>query len=89
MKPSEGSGSSAGLSVDPIGRDLFPTDTQLSRFRRRRRPTFLRQIACAFGGGEKNEATRRLFYLAENYERLFEDRIITSSLAKKWIERFR
>jgi hypothetical protein len=36
-------------------------------------------------GLEKNAATRELFYLAENYERLFEGRIIVGTLAKKWI----
>jgi hypothetical protein len=34
---------------------------------------------------EKNAATHELFYLAENYERLFEGRIIVGTLAKKWI----
>jgi hypothetical protein len=38
-----------------------------------------------FWGLEKNAATRELFYLAENYERLFEGRIIAGTLAKKWI----
>jgi hypothetical protein len=36
-------------------------------------------------GLEKNAATRELFYLAENYARLFEGRIIVGTLAKKWI----
>jgi hypothetical protein len=38
-----------------------------------------------FLGFEKNKATRELFYLAENYERLFEGRIIAVNLATKWI----
>jgi hypothetical protein len=38
-----------------------------------------------FWGLEKNTATRGLFYLAENYERLFEGRVIVGTLAKKWI----
>ena len=36
-------------------------------------------------GLENNETTRGLFYLAENFERLFEGRIIVRNLATKWI----
>jgi hypothetical protein len=49
-------------------------------------PRGLTPAGCLrFWGFEKNKATRELFYLAENYERLFEGRIIAVNLARKWI----
>jgi hypothetical protein len=49
-------------------------------------PPHLSPADCLrFWGLEKNEATRGWFYLAENYERLFEGRIIAVNLGKKWI----
>jgi hypothetical protein len=50
-------------------------------------PTHLSPADCLrFCGLEKNEATRALFYLAENYERILEGRIIKSTLGKKWVD---
>jgi hypothetical protein len=49
-------------------------------------PPHLSPADCLrFLGLKENEVTHGLFYLAENYERLFEGRIIAVNLAKKWI----
>lgn len=49
-------------------------------------PLGLSPLECLrFWGFAENKVTRGLFYLTENYERLFEGRIIAVTLAKKWI----
>jgi hypothetical protein len=50
-------------------------------------PAHLSPEECLlFWGLEKNEATRGVFYLAENYRRILGGRMIKSTLGKKWVD---
>jgi hypothetical protein len=50
-------------------------------------PPDLSPVDCLrFWGLKKNEATRGLFYLAENYKRILEGRIFKSALGQKWVD---
>jgi hypothetical protein len=50
-------------------------------------PAHLSPEECLlFWGLEKNEATRGVFLLAENYRRILEGRMIKSTLGKKWVD---
>jgi hypothetical protein len=70
----------------PYGPGFTPHRHALMRVSKKPPPHLSPADCLRFWGLEKNGATRGLFYLVENYERILEGRIIKSTLGKKWVD---